>query len=253
MHLYSQIFNYGIGSFSWSLGFARRYPNIGNQWIVDCQTDVRAQNGEGNDLPVSSDKEPDWILVLRAIANQHEPTSQALQAQLASKKDIARFYEKNIRSIWADYIAAMLEEDPEWEVNPTLVTQYRDSIWPIPASSLPLPLYYRLNSLYLHSDMGTQTVTHNPYLPEKQRKVIDRTPANVRFHGTPFDLHTPLSMTQTILAEREVELGGTGGVPPFQTFPGSDESILSYGCPLYRKDVDRDTWYEAGMLSPILR
>lgn len=228
MHLYSSLFPINSTGLGFNQPNPRIHPNIANQWIVNYD--------QSNSLVT----DPDWMIVLRAIATEYEPIITKVKAQLDTHKDIAVFYEKQISTLWADYVAYKEQENEE--INENLLIQYFRSL-AVPASQLPLPLYYNLLSLSM-SLLGVYTQLINYPYSNPPRRQIKRDPINVQIPAV-FNLRTPRTIQQE-------ELDG-----PVYSFPGSDDAILYHSCPLYRRDEDTDdnvaTWTQSGMLSPILR
>jgi len=204
------------------------YPNIANQWIV---------NYDSTNTTV---EDHDWMIVLRAIATEYNPIMLKLKAQLDAYKDIAVFYEKQIATLWASYVA--YKQDENEEIDDGLLQRYFRSL-ATPASQLPLPLYYNLLTLGISLIGVYNQLIQYPYSNPPRRQIL-RDPINVQIPAV-FNLKTPRTIQQE-------ELDG-----PVYSFPGSDDSILYHACPLYRKDEDTNdnlaTWVQSGVLSPILR
>lgn len=228
MHLYSALFPINESGTGFDQPAPHSYPNIANQWIV---------NYDSTNTAV---EDHDWMIVLRSIATEYNPIMLKLKAQLDDHKDIAVFYEKQISTLWASYVA--YKQDENEQINETLLQRYFRSL-AIPASQLPMPLYYNLLSLSLSLLGVYNQVIQYPYSNPPRRHVL-RDPINVQIPAI-FNLKTPRTIQQE-------ELDG-----PIYSFPGSDDSILYHACPLYRRDEDTNdneaTWVQSGMLSPILR
>ena len=229
MHLYSSLFRINSTGLGFDQPNPQLYPNIANQWVV---------NYNSTNTPV---EDYDWMIVLRAVATEYNPIMLKLKAQLDDHKDIAVFYEKQISTLWASYVA--YKQDENEEIDDGLLQRYFRSL-AIPASQLPMPLYYNLLTLGISlGGIYTQLIQY-PYSNPPKRSIV-RDPVNVQIPAV-FNLKTPRTIQQE-------EINSYGVAGPMYSFPGSDDSILYHACPLYRKDEDNDAWTQSGMLSPVLR